>query len=241
MQKPNDSVSHAFRDAVGKGKRSSLQPQNRKQKYEHQLLQRFVSITPRLLLAGEDPVLARGNLARPHRLSFGGASSAQPYAVRFKGTLVTAESHQDYPARSELESLERPPILFFLTGAGRADTTEVGYPLLGSFTVMYAGMVDYASGGGHQCTRFINANGDSLFTNSSTQVRVTTVPSVMSVIEVHTVTGGTGYFAGTSGSFTINRALKLAAGGLSASSTGSFDGWIGWTSMAADRKDGATP
>jgi hypothetical protein len=50
---------------------------------------------------------------------------------------------------------------------------------------------------------FTAANGDTLTTSVVGQATPTTTPGVLSVVEVYTITGGTGRFAATTGSFTL--------------------------------------
>ncbi len=64
------------------------------------------------------------------------------------------------------------------------------------------------------------ANGDEIFTTLIGQ-GVVTFP-VLATVETHTITGGTGRFAGTSGSIIVERSLNLQTRISSASITGTI-------------------
>lgn len=66
------------------------------------------------------------------------------------------------------------------------------------------------------------ANGDSLFAESSGQATETGTPGVVTIVENHTITGGTGRFAGASGSYTVERVLNQAMGVTSGTSSGTI-------------------
>ena len=70
--------------------------------------------------------------------------------------------------------------------------------------------------------QFLAANGDKLFTDLVGQGTDPTVNPISSIVETHTITGGTGRFEGASGSFTLNRVLDTTTG----ITSGSFDGTI---------------
>jgi hypothetical protein len=89
---------------------------------------------------------------------------------------------------------------------------------LGRFTLEAPHDVDLAIAAGQGTYTFTAANGDRL-TAAFTGTANTATP--IFVIEEHaTVTGGTGRFAGASGSFTANRLYDTAAG----TTTGTFSG-----------------
>jgi hypothetical protein len=68
---------------------------------------------------------------------------------------------------------------------------------------------------------FTAANGDRLTAEASGQATLLS-PGVLSVAETGVVTGGTGRFAGATGSFAIERTFFLATG----VTTGTFEGTI---------------
>jgi hypothetical protein len=66
------------------------------------------------------------------------------------------------------------------------------------------------------------ANGDKLTADFIGQATPTETPNVFSIVEVATITGGTGRFAGATGGFTVERMVDLT----SPIATGSFEGTI---------------
>jgi hypothetical protein len=72
---------------------------------------------------------------------------------------------------------------------------------------------------------FTAANGDKVFADFTGQSALTSTPGVLSIVENGTITGGTGRFAGASGSFTTERLFDTAAG----TTTGSYSGTISST------------
>ena len=92
---------------------------------------------------------------------------------------------------------------------------------LGSFSVEVPHLVNQATRIGVGSYIFTAANGDTLtaaFTGEATLV----APAVLTMHEIATITGGTGRFAGATGSFTIDRTFYLATG----ETVGSFAGTI---------------
>jgi hypothetical protein len=92
---------------------------------------------------------------------------------------------------------------------------------LGRFTVTWEATVNLVDGSGSGSFHFIAANGDSIFTEDVGQAEPTDTPGVLRIVEINTITGGTGRFEGATGSFTLERLLDPT--GLT---SGSFDGTI---------------
>jgi hypothetical protein len=124
------------------------------------------------------------------------------------------------PFHGSLQAVETdvvaPPSLL-VNGTGTGTATH-----LGRFTTTFTATVTLATGSATGSIRFIAANGDRMEATFIGQGTPTTVPGVVSIEEVATVTGGTGRFAGTTGAFTIQRVLNQGTG----VSSGSFDGMI---------------
>ena len=69
---------------------------------------------------------------------------------------------------------------------------------------------------------FTAANGDMLFAEFTGHATPTATPGVLYIEETATITGGTGRFAGATGSFTTERWYDTIAG----TTFGSFEGTI---------------
>jgi hypothetical protein len=91
---------------------------------------------------------------------------------------------------------------------------------LGEFTMTYKVTVNLAEGSGIGSAHLTAANGDSIFTELRGQAEPTETPGVNSIEEINTITGGTGQFAGATGSFTVERLIDLATGFTSGSLSG---------------------
>jgi hypothetical protein len=70
--------------------------------------------------------------------------------------------------------------------------------------------------------QFVAANGDTLTASFKGKAMPTATPGVLSIVEIATITGGTGRFAGATGSFTCVRLYNMGTG----TTAGSFTGTI---------------
>ena len=93
---------------------------------------------------------------------------------------------------------------------------------LGQFEVDIPHVVNRANGTAVGSYEFTAANGDALFADFTGHSTPTETPGVLYIVETATITGGTGRFAGATGSFTVERLFDTVAG----TTTGSFDGTI---------------
>jgi hypothetical protein len=137
-------------------------------------------------------------------VTFVGASSASEQTT-FKGTLEGTVTVTPI----------NPPIASVLIEATGHATK------LGRFTVEVPHVVNQAVRVGSGSYIFTAANGDTL-TASFTGVGTLVAPGVLSTTETATITGGTGRFAGATGSFTAHRTFFITAG----ETVGSFEGTI---------------
>jgi hypothetical protein len=136
-------------------------------------------------------------------------------------SVARASSATEVPFRGNLEGrltastpLE-PPLLSNLTEASGTATQ------LGRFTLAMPHIVDTTTRIATGTYEFRTANGDTLvatFTGQATLVS----PGVLSVLDTALISGGTGRFAGATGSFTADRVFVIATGEI----TGSFEGKI---------------
>ena len=129
--------------------------------------------------------------------------------VPFKGTLHATEEIVSTPGS--------PPVSFVADGSGGGIATH-----LGLFTLTWEFTVIIANGTGSGPVHFIAANGDELFTTAAGTSEPTSTPGVFHIMEVQTITGGTGRFANATGSFIVDRLTDLNTGFTS----GSFHGTI---------------
>jgi len=93
---------------------------------------------------------------------------------------------------------------------------------LGLFMLDIPHIVNHANGTAIGSYEFTAANGDTVFADFTGQATPTSTPGVLYMVETATITGGTGRFAGASGSFICERLFDRIAG----TTSGSFEGTI---------------
>ena len=133
------------------------------------------------------------------------SDAAAPRPLPFRGSQKAIETHE----------VQFPTLFVDASGSGKA--THVG-----RFTVTYESEVNLLTAAGNGSVHFIAATGDSLFAEGTGQASPTENPDVASIVETYSITGGTGRFAGATGSFTVVRLVNTVTG----VTCGSFDGTI---------------
>jgi hypothetical protein len=93
---------------------------------------------------------------------------------------------------------------------------------LGTFTLDIPHVVDRATRTAVGSYEFTAANGDKVYAEFTGLATPTEIPGVLYIEETATITGGTGRFAGATGSFTSERWYDMIEG----TTTGSFEGTI---------------
>jgi hypothetical protein len=93
---------------------------------------------------------------------------------------------------------------------------------LGLFTLDIPHVVNRATRAATGSYEFTAANGDKVYAEFTGLAMPTATPGVLYIEETATVTGGTGRFAGATGSFTVERLFDTVAG----TTEGSFEGSI---------------
>ncbi len=126
--------------------------------------------------------------------------------VPFKGRLEAVETHTP---------LTPPFVMIDVDATGRATH-------LGNFTLDIEALLNFKTKAAVGFYEFTAANGDTLTAIFTGQSRLTATPGVIHIKEIATITGGTGRFAGASGSFVCERLLDTGT----LASTGSFEGTI---------------
>ena len=111
-----------------------------------------------------------------------------------KGSLQATETH-----------LVTPPTMFVdATGSGNATQ-------LGSFTMSFQGEIFLPTlFAASESATLVAADGSSIFGEGSGQGTLSGTPGIVSIVETYTITGGTGRFAGASGSFAVERLVDRA-------------------------------
>jgi hypothetical protein len=150
----------------------------------------------------------------------GAADSPTSPSVTGGFAQTQARGGEQLPFRGSLEAREAdvvapPNLLVNGTATGTAAH-------LGRFTAAFRATVLLANGSSTGDISFTAANGDRLNASFVGQGTPTGEPNIASIVEVATIQGGTGRFAGATGLFTIRRIVDQATG----LSSGSFDGTI---------------
>jgi hypothetical protein len=148
-----------------------------------------------------------------------------PMAILLAAALaVPAAAQHQVPFKGSIQGHEietpqggPPPTTLMVDGSVTGIAT-----LVGQFSYTYQLTVTLANGTATGSGILIAANGDSLTTTIAGSSEMTATPGVVSIMEIDTITGGTGRFAGAQGSFTIERLANLVTGFTS----GSFHGTI---------------
>jgi len=123
------------------------------------------------------------------------APVARERQLLLKGSLQAVETNE----------FNFPILSVDANGSGRATQ-------LGEFTTQYQVEVNVLTLWGSGPMTLIASDGSSLFAEVSGQATPTGTPNVVTILSTGTVTGGTGRFAGASGSFTVERVLDQITG-----------------------------
>jgi hypothetical protein len=143
------------------------------------------------------------------------SAPTSPSTSSIDGAAVTqASGGSKLPFKGTLQATETADgALHHLVGTGEAS-------YLGRFTLTSEFTVTTPPPGAFGTATWTAANGDNIFTTVIGQ-GVVTFP-VLAVLETHTITGGTGRFAGTAGSIIVDRSINLQTLISSASITGTI-------------------
>jgi hypothetical protein len=148
------------------------------------------------------------------------AASLALAVVTVLGLAGPAAAGEQVPFRGTLEGevtrTPAPPFVLVDVDA-TGDATQ-----LGRFTLDIPHVVDIATRMAVGSYQFTAANGDTLYAEFAGQAMPTDVPGVLYIEETATITGGTGRFAGATGSFVAERWYDTVAG----TTSGSFNGTI---------------
>jgi hypothetical protein len=148
------------------------------------------------------------------------AASLALAVVAVLGLAGPAVSGEPVPFKGKLEGdvtlTPAPPFV-------RVDIEAEGTAThLGHFTLDVPHVVDIATRTAVGSYQFTAANGDTLYAEFIGQATPTDIPGVLYIEETAIILGGTGRFAGATGSFTVERWYDTADG----TTVGSFEGTI---------------
>ena len=124
------------------------------------------------------------------------------------------------PFKGTLSAVETSQLVFPIASVDREGTGTATY--LGKYTERVTLQVNVLTGSSTGAPTFTAANGDTLTASIAGQSTPTS-PGVLSIVEVYTITGGTGRFAGVTGTFTLESTLNLATGVSSGTFSGDID------------------
>ena len=154
--------------------------------------------------AGSNP-LAASTPSRAASRSESDNGASDPREISVQGTFEATETDQVRPGTTLLETR--------LEGTGTASH-------LGRYTAIAQFTVNLATGAGGGSIVFTAANGDRITATETGQA--VDAGGVADITETATITGGTGQFAGATGTLTIQRRLVLTTG----ASQGRLEGTI---------------
>ena len=125
------------------------------------------------------------------------------------------------PFKGKVNAVETVEVAFPTLSVTRNGTGTATY--LGKFTEHITLQVNIPTGHATGVATFTAANGDTLTATVDGQGTPTTTPGVVSIVEVYTITGGTGRFADATGSFTLEMTLDQSTGVSSGTFSGAID------------------
>ena len=152
---------------------------------------------------------------KTHRL-FCALVAASAVALALIGVSAAAA---ETPFKGTVNAVETSQLVFPIASVNREGRGTATY--LGKYTEHVTLQINVLMRSGRGAATFTAANGDTL-TASVVGQSTPTSPGVLSIVEVYTITGGTGRFAATTGTFTLHSTLTQATG----VSTGTLSGSI---------------
>jgi len=130
---------------------------------------------------------------------------AQVTGLPVNGTMQSTETYSN----------ASPSLLVSATGSG--DATQIG-----RFALTYQVEWDFLDLSTTGSANFVMPNGDSLQAKVIGQAAVDQTSVAYNVIEIYTITGGTGRFEGASGTLTLKRLVSMSTGATSSTIAGTL-------------------
>jgi hypothetical protein len=148
---------------------------------------------------------------------FVGLVAAFAVSLASVANVVAAET----PFKGTVTAVETDQLVFPILSVNREATGTATY--LGKYTEHATFQVDVRTGSATGTATFTAANGDTLTATVEGQSTETATPGVVSIVEVYTITGGTGRFADATGTFTARITLDRSTGVSSGTFSGAID------------------
>ena len=139
-------------------------------------------------------------------------------AVLLASSAVSAVAAET-PFRGTVTAVETSQLVFPIATVNREGAGTATY--LGKYTEQVTLQVNVLTMSSTGTATFTAANGDTLLATVAGQATRTS-PTTLSIVEVYTITGGTGRFADATGSFTLESTVDQTTG----ASTGTLSGVI---------------
>jgi hypothetical protein len=137
-------------------------------------------------------------------------------------TIVSASAvAAETPFKGTVDAVETGVTIFPIRSVTREGGGTATY--LGKYTEQVTAQINVVTRHLTGAATFTAANGDTLTATVEGQATLTTTPGVLSIVEVYTITGGTGRFAGATGSFTLESTVIQATGVSSGTFSGAID------------------
>ncbi len=136
-------------------------------------------------------------------------------------TIAASAVAAETPFKGTFNGVETGETVFPIRSITREGTGNATY--LGKYTSHLTAQIDLLAGHATGDATFTAANGDTLTTTVDGQSTPTTTPGVLSIVEVYTITGGTGRVADATGTFTLEIIVTQATGISSGTLSGEID------------------
>jgi hypothetical protein len=104
-----------------------------------------------------------------------------------------------------------------VTASGWGEVSE-----LGRFTLNYEAEMNLLDLSASESAHFLGTNGNSIQVKGLGQASQDQTPGIFQIVEIYTVTGGTGRFQDASGTLTLTRVVNFATG----STAGTLEGFV---------------
>jgi hypothetical protein len=145
---------------------------------------------------------------------------AAAFAVSLASIVASAVAAET-PFKGTVSAVETGTTVFPIRSVTREGGGTATY--LGKYTEHITAQINVVTRHATGAATFTAANGDTLTATVDGQATPTTTPGVLSIVEVYTITGGTGRFADATGTFTLHSTVTQATGVSSGTLNGAID------------------